>query len=233
MICYQSLSTRSKIRNNYFKHYIKKMVGDNFARCKKCDSLAAIISQHVKGSAAHTSFSKQLEKHQTQQDFARNVCRCMRALLIEHPRKVLTIIHDKMNHGKTASPCFVSKNKDNDMFRKLSLSVTGMMARGHGDERYAHYALDMYHGYCNHIVGSFARLLRDLEESSMSSSRRLFHGIGRSPLYRVVLHGSDICLQGLQAPPTKPIPIVSLPPILLVQLNNCWKDNKYRFVKTF
>ena len=64
------------------------MVGDNFARCKKCDSLAAIISQHVKGSAVHTGFSKQLEKHQIQQESARNVCHCMRALLIEHLRGV-------------------------------------------------------------------------------------------------------------------------------------------------
>ena len=187
-----SLSTLSKVRNSYFKHYIKKRVGDNFARCGKCDSLAAIILQHVKGSAAHTGFCRQLEKHQAQQESARNAYRCMRALSIAHPRKVLTIIHDKMDHGKTASPCFASKNKDTDMFTKLPLSVTGMMAHGHGDERYAHYALDMYPGDCNHTVGSFARLFRNLEEPPMSSSRRLFEGTGRSPLYRIVLHGSDI-----------------------------------------
>ena len=228
-----SLSTLSKIRNTYFKHYIKKRVGDNFARCGKCDSLAAIILQHVKGSAAHTGFSKQLEKHQAQQESARNAYRCMRALSIEHPQKVLTIIHDKMDHGKTASPCFAAKNKDTDMFTKLPLSVTGMMAHGHGDERYAHYALDMYPGDCNHTVGSFARLLRDLEDPPLSSSRRLFHGSGRSPLYRAVLRGSEICLQGLRAPPMEPIPAVPLPPILHVQLDNCWKDNKCRFVKAF
>ena len=32
-----------------------------------------------------------------------------------------------------------------------------------------------------------------------------FHGARRSLLYRDILHESDICLQGLQAPPTKPI----------------------------
>jgi hypothetical protein len=200
-----SLSTLSKIKTSYFKHFIKKRVGDNFACCGKCDSLNAIILQHVKGSAAHTGFSKQLERHQAQQESARNAYRCMRALSIEHPRKVLTIIHDKMDHGKTASPCFVSKNKDTDMFTKLPLSVTGMMAHGHGDERYAHYALDMYPGDCNHTVGSFARLLRDLEEPPKSSSRQLFHGSGRSPFYRAVLHGSDVYLQGLRPPPTEPV----------------------------
>ena len=54
-------------------------------------------------------------------------------------------------------------------------------------------------------VHKIPRFFRDMEESSMSSSHHLFHGTGRSPLYRVVLHRSDICLQGLQAPPTEPI----------------------------
>jgi hypothetical protein len=216
-----TISTLSKIRNAYFKHYIKKRVGDNFARCGKCDSFSAIILQHVKGLAAHTGFSKQLEKHLAQQKSARNAYRCMRAISIEHPQKVLTIIHDKMDHGKTASPCFASKNKDTDMFTKLPLSVTGMMAHRHGDERYAHYALDMYPGDCNHTVGSFAKLLRDLEEPPISSSQRLFHGSGRAPLYRVVLNGSEICLEGLRPPHTEATPAVPLPPIMHVQLDNC------------
>ena len=55
-----SLSTLSQIRQTYFKHYVKKRAGDNFARCGKCDSLAAIIFQHVKGSAAHDGFSKRV-----------------------------------------------------------------------------------------------------------------------------------------------------------------------------
>ena len=210
-----------------------KRVGDNFARCGKCDSLQAIIATHVRGSAAHTGFSKQLQTHLAQQEAARNSYRCMRSISILQPHKILSIIHDKMDHGKTASPCFASKNKDTDMFTKLPLSVTGMIAHGHGDERYAHYSLDLYPGDCNHTVGSFARLLRDLEAPPASSTRRLFHGAGRSPLYRAVLHGSETCVDGLGAPPSDPVPAVPLPPILYVQLDNCWKDNKCRFVKAF
>jgi hypothetical protein len=119
------------------------------------------------------------------------------------------------------------------MFTKLRLSVTCIMTHKHGDERYTHSALDIYPGDCNHTVGSFARFLRDLEEPPMSSSQHFFHGYGRAPLYRVVFHGSEICLQGLRAPSTEPIPAVPLPPILHVQLDNCWKDNKCRFVKVF
>ena len=67
----------------------------------------------------------------------------MRALSIEHPRKVLTIIHDKMDHGKTTSSSFASKNKDIDVVTKLPLSVTCMMTHGHRDERYAYFPLLM------------------------------------------------------------------------------------------
>ena len=146
---------------------------------------------------------------------------------------MLTIIHDKIDHGKTMSSCFASKNKDSDMFTNLPFSVTGMTAHGHGDKIYAYYALDIYHGDCNHIVGSFARLLRDLEETPISSSCNLFKGSGRSPFYRTILHGRDICLEGLRALPMEPILIISLPHALHVQLDNCWKDNKCRFVKAF
>jgi hypothetical protein len=81
-----------------------KMVGDNFARCRKCELFAVIILQHMKCSVVHTGLSKQLENHQAHQECTRNAYRCMRALLIKHPRKMLTTIHDKIDHGKTAPP---------------------------------------------------------------------------------------------------------------------------------
>ena len=67
----------------------------------------------------------------------------------------------------------------------------------------------------------------------MFSSCEFFHGAGQSPLCHVVLYGSDICLQGLPTPPTEPILANPLPLVLHVQLDNCWKDNKCRFVKAF
>lgn len=69
-----------------------------------------------------------------------------------------------------------------------------MMAHGHGC---VHYALELYSSNCNHNVGSFAKILRDLEQPLVSLSREFFYGAERSPLYHVVLYGSDICLQGL------------------------------------
>jgi hypothetical protein len=77
-------------------------------------------------------------------------------------------MHDKMDHSKTASPCFASKTKFVDAFMKLPVSATGILAHGHGDKKYAHYALDMYAADSNHTIGSIAKLLRDLERPSKS-----------------------------------------------------------------
>jgi hypothetical protein len=102
---------------------------------------------------------------------------------ISHPDKCVTIIHDKMDHAKMASPCFASKNKSIDAFMRLPVAVTGIIAHGHGDEKYAHFSLDLYLCDSNHIVGSVVKLLRDLEKPPACSSRILFENSGATPLF--------------------------------------------------
>ena len=97
-----------------------------------------------------------------------------RFLSEKEPGKCVTIIHDKMDHSKTSSPHFSRKNKHMDSFMKLPISVTGMIAHGHGDIRYAHYGLDIFPTDSNHTVGSIAKLLRDLELPPKYSSRSYF-----------------------------------------------------------
>ena len=63
------------------------------------------------------------------------------------------------------------------------LFCLGMIVHGHGDIKYAHYGLDFYPDDANHTVGSFAKLLRDLENPPAYSSRALFDGSGTTPLY--------------------------------------------------
>ena len=72
----------------------------------------------------------------------------------------VTIMHDKMDHSKTASPVLSHKTKHLDGLMKLPIYVTGMLTHGHGDVRYAHYGFDIYPHDVNYTVGSFARLLR-------------------------------------------------------------------------
>ena len=66
------------------------------------------------------------------------------------------------------------------------------------------------------LFDSFASLLCDLEESSMSSSHRHFHGVRHSPLYHVVLHGNEICIKKLCASPINIIRTISLQSIVHV-----------------
>ena len=71
----------------------------------------------------------------------------------------VTIVHDKMDHAKTTSLVFSHKMKHLDGLTKLPFSMTGMLAHGHGDVKYAHYELDLYPHDANYTIGSFAKVL--------------------------------------------------------------------------
>jgi hypothetical protein len=151
-------------------------------------------------------------------------------LLEKEPTKVLTIIHGKIDHSKTTSPHFSHKNKAVDSFMKLPIAVTGMIAHGHGDLRYAHYKLDIYPSISNHTVGSFAKLLRDLECPLVSSTQQLFVGSASSPLFQALLIGANMCKGSLPPPAVAPVLAAPLLPVLNIQLDNACSDNKNRYV---
>ena len=142
-------------------------------------------------------------------------------------------MHDKMDHAKTASPVFSHKSKQLDGLTKLPISVTGMIAHGHGDVCYAHYGLDIFFHDSNYTMGSIARLLRDVERPPKYSSRELFTDVGSAPIFRAVLQGSDICTSLLRVAPEVSVPTTPLPPVLNVQMDNATGDNKNRYVFAF
>ena len=109
---------------------------------------------------------------------------------------------------------------------KLLVAVTGILAHGHVDQRYAHYGLDLYSHDANYTVGSFAKVLRDLEAPPKSSSREFFLESNSHPLYSTLLRGAEMCMDLLGPPPDTPIPAKPLPPILNVQMDNAVSDNK-------
>lgn len=53
----------------------------------------------------------------------------------------LYIIHDKMDIAKTILPRMRVTMKAIQGLGQLPMSITGMVAHGHGDRAYAHYAL--------------------------------------------------------------------------------------------
>jgi hypothetical protein len=115
----------------------------------------------TRGSHTAVLWTKKLEAHGQAQRAHRELYYANRNLSKSEPSKVLTIIHDKMDHSKTACP---------HSFMKLPVAVTRMNAHGYGDVRYAHYGLDIYPSDSNHTVGSIAKPLRDLESPPMYST---------------------------------------------------------------
>jgi hypothetical protein len=203
-----------------------------FACCGICNNKRSLRDSHPVGSTNYTIFKKAYKTHLAEQEAHRNAYYSSRYMSISKPEKCLTIIHDKMDHAKTASPCFASKTKSTDSFMRLPVAVTGMIAHGHGDVKFAHFSLDLYPGDSNHTIGSVVKLLRDLEKPLASSSGVLFESSGSTPLFDAILKGKEICLDSLGTFQPS-IPVRTLPPILYVQLDNCWKDNKSRYVFCF
>jgi hypothetical protein len=113
----------------------------------------------MRGSHAEELWDMKLNEHNALVRSHRELYYANRNLSISEPEKVLTIIHDKMDHSKTVSPHFSHKNKSAEDFMKLPVSVTGMIANGHGNIRYVHYVLDLYPTNSNHTVDSITNVL--------------------------------------------------------------------------
>ena len=228
-----SSSNLSKIRGSRFPEYNVKRPGDNFARCGICDKYKELRKGAIAGSEQALKWSRKLDKHLAIARAHREYYYAKRYHSLTYPHECLTVMHDKMDHAKTASPVFSHKSKELDSLVKLPISVTGMIAHGHGDLRYAHYGLDMFPHDSNYTIGSMAKLLRDLEGPPKSSSRELFVGSGSTTLFRGILKGAEMCEASLAPQPKVLVPATALPSILNVQMDNATGDNKNRYVYAY
>ena len=122
-----SLSKLSAIKKANFSEYITKRRGDKFARCSKCETLKRLRDAHTIGTESYSAHQLNYFKHVNMQEAHRNDYYTNRALSIARPLDVLTVIHDKMDHAKTASPCFANRIKATDGLFKLPVFVTGSM----------------------------------------------------------------------------------------------------------
>ena len=228
-----SSSNLSKIRGSRFPEYDVKRPRDNFARCGTCDKYKELRKGAIAGSEQALKWSRKLNKHLAIARAHREYYYAKRYHSLTYPHECLTVMHDKMDHAKTASPVFSHKSKELDSLVKLPISVTGMIAHGHGDVRYAHYGLDIFPHDSNYIIGLMAKLLRDLEGPPKSSSRELFVGLGSTALFRGIIKGAEMCEASLAPQPETLVSATALPPILNVQMDNATGDNKNRYVYAY
>ena len=228
-----SSSNLSKIRGSRFPKYDVKRPGDNFARCGTCDKYKELRKGAIAGSEQALKWSRKLDKHLAIARAHREYYYAKRYHSLTYPHECLTVMHDKMDHAKIASPVFSHKSKELDSLVKLPVSVTDMIAHGHGDVRYAHYGLDIFPHDSNYTIGSMAKLLRDLEGPPKSSSRQLFVGSRSTALFRGILKGAEMCEASLAPQCQTLVPARALPPILNVQMDNATGDNKNRYVYAY
>ena len=158
-----SLSDLSKIRWHSFEEYNAKRPEDNFARCSTCDKYHSLQKLHQPSTQVALLLATKLQMHLNKAWTHRDLYAANRYRSRSFFHECVIVMHDKMDHAKTASLVFFHNTKHLDGFTKLPVSVTRMLAHGHGDVRYAHYGLDLYPYDANYIVGSIAKLLRDLE----------------------------------------------------------------------
>ena len=224
----------SKIKSTKFLEFDVKKAGDNFARCATCDKLNELVKGAISGSQIAMKWMRRLDRHLTIARAHRDVYYINRDLSFNKPHECVTIIHDKMDHSKTACPAFSHKSKELDGLMKLPVSVTGMLVHDHTHVQYAHYGLDVFSHDSNYTIGSMAKLLRDLELPPKSSSRELFTNSKSTNLFKAVLEGADMCNASLPLLPNTLALAMQLPPILNVQMDNATGDNKNtRYVFSF
>jgi hypothetical protein len=228
-----SISNLSKIRKLNFPEYDAKKPGDNFAHCSNCDRLYSLRGTAILGSQVAMLWAQKLKLHLNSAMAHRKLYSANRYRLRFFPGECVTIMHDKMDHAKIVFPVFSHKTKQLDGLMKLPVSITSILAHGHGNVCYAHYGLDIFAHDSIYTVGSFTKLLQDLERPPMSTSCHLFDGSRSSPLFEAMLNKAEMCESVLLPLSETPSTTTPLPPILNVQMDNVAGDNKNRFVFCF
>jgi hypothetical protein len=91
-----------------------------------CEKYKGLRDAHPIGTESHTRHQAKYIEHVNNQEAHRQDYYKNHALSIMRPTEVLTIIHDKMDHSKTACPCYARKIKATDGLFKLPVAVTGL-----------------------------------------------------------------------------------------------------------
>ena len=146
----------SRIRQESFSKFLTKKWNNNFVCCGNCDDLKQMRFACTRGSVCQ----KRLDMYIVGQRAHPELYYANRFISKKEPEKCVTIIHDKMDHAKTiSSPHFSHKSKYMDSFMKLSISITGMIAHGHGDVHYAHYRLNIFPSDSKPHNGLFSKII--------------------------------------------------------------------------
>ena len=233
-----SQSTVSVVKKKLFKH-IEVKAPNNFSRCSERDFLQDCISRYLRGCDEWATLMYDKTKHINYQNACRRLYHGWSSNSIDSPTEFLYIIPNKMDHTKSATPRMQRSTKATSGLGQISISVTGMLTHGYGNEAYAHYSTTFWPRDSNFTISSICWVLRALEQPPMKDLKELFI----APLqnsFEALLHGKSRCSASIPPssanrvpPPFLGRPTVPLSKKLFLQLDNLAKDNKNRYVMAF
>jgi hypothetical protein len=135
-----SQSTVSVIKNRSFRNVQVKMAGSNFSRCIECNFLQDCISRYPRRCDEWATLVNDRTRHINYQNACRRLYHAWSTNSVDIPTEFLCIIHNKMDHTKTAISRMQRHTKATAGLGQIPISLTGMLTHGHGDGTYAHYA---------------------------------------------------------------------------------------------
>ena len=136
-----SASNLSKIWQLSYPEYYAKKPRDNFAGCSTCHDFQSQKKLTQPGTRASLLWSTKMHVHIDFVFAHQGLYYLNRYRSKSSPHEVVTIMHDKMDHSKTASPVLSHKVKHLDGLMKFDVAVTGILAHGHVNHYYAHYGV--------------------------------------------------------------------------------------------
>ena len=164
----------SVMKKKLFRNVEVKAPSSNFSRCSECNFLQDCISRYPRGCDEWATLMNDRTKHINYQNACRRLYHGWSSNSVDSPTEFLCIIHDKMDHTKSAIPRMQRSTKATSRLGQIPISVTGMLTHGHGDGAYAHYSTAFWPEDSNFTISSICRVLRALERPPVKDSKELF-----------------------------------------------------------
>ena len=112
-----------------------KAPNNNFSRCSECDFLQDCITRYPRGCDEWATFVNDRTKHINYQNACRRLYHGWSSNSVDSPTEFLCIIHDKMDHTKSAIPRMQRSTKATCGLGQIPYLLPGCSRMGTATER--------------------------------------------------------------------------------------------------
>ncbi len=169
-----------------------------FANCIICESLKDLISKLGMNSNEALGYEANIRKYILHKESCINLYHTWRIELVRSKDEFPYIIHEKMDHAKTAFPRLQLCNKMIFRLGQLPITLMGMITHGHKDERYAQYFNELWPNNPNFTIGSLLQFFQTLEAALVNLELKLlFEHPSHNSFFARLLQGKSCCIHAL------------------------------------